>query len=172
MEKLTWTQKQVLRFWKPVSGEIDFPAFFEKPKKTLLILPRDEKERGEITSLHKKIIAALERFELTVLDYGYSADEAHKWAANVVMWNERHIGICSRVKSPLLGQLIEKQFDMAIDLSQRFDFVTAQLPLRAKIPARIGFSNTDFQHVANSFFNISIVCKDNGIAQLLHLLGQ
>lgn len=135
-----------LWFWKTEPIEFTYPAaVVEKVKKILLVFPRNGNEKSAKAS---KIIDSLRPRQTEVLTFG----GVEFTDIPTIMVNEKEIKFGHFISGEIINHIKQKEFDFVVDLSPQFDFVTAQLGLRAKIPLRAGFgANYPWAH---RFFNI------------------
>ncbi len=158
-------------FWKTDPVEFTYPRFLDSFKKILLIMPRDKKSYNILNLWREKIISALEDKRITTLSIG-SRIESHSWSQRPMLFTETDVNFASIVSSRIVKDIMKNRFQLAIDLSPDFDFITAQIALRAKIPTRIGIMSDKSISIGKKYFNI-VVSGDfsHSYEQLVKLLS-
>ena len=159
-------------FWKTDPVEFTYPRFLDSFKKILLIMPRDKKSYNILNLWREKIILALGNKQIIVLSIGSQIESLHSWSQKPMLFTETDVNFASIVSSKIVKDIMKNRFQLAIDLSPDFDFITAQIALRAKIPTRIGIMSEKSISIGKKYFNI-VVSGDfsHSYEQLVKLLS-
>jgi len=159
-------------FWRTQPMEFTYPKLLRRYKKILLIMPRDDSALHETNRWRERIILALGRKHVNVLSVGASLEFLQQWSEDPLFFTGTDINLAGMVSARVISAVRKKNFKLVIDLSPDYDFVTAQIALRSKIPARIGMISDNSKTIARKYFNI-IVHSDfrRGYQPLVDLLS-
>ena len=127
--------------------EFTYPGLVESFHRVLVIMPRSPEHRRLAHKWRAQIEGALARKQVQFLDW---TDED---AADGFVLSPRDVKFGRVVSGNVIKKVRSGKFTVSIDLSPQVDFLTAQIPLRAKIPARVGIDTTN-SDLAEKFFNI------------------
>jgi len=110
-------------------------------------MPRFPEHRRLAHKWRAKIERALARKQVQFLDW------TDRDAADGFVLSLKDVKFGRVVSGSVIRKIRSGKFTVSIDLSPQVDFLTAQIPLRAKIPARVGIDTTN-SDLAEKFFNI------------------
>ena len=127
--------------------EFTYPELVESFHRVVVIMPRSAEHNRLARRWRGKIEKALARKQVQFLDW---TDED---AADGFVLSPRDVKFGRVISGDVIKKVRSGRFTVSIDLSPQVDFLTAQIPLRAKIPARVGIDTTD-SDLAEKFFNI------------------
>ncbi len=149
-------QNLLSSLWRGRGMEFTYPRVVVDFHKVLVIFPRLAEHRKIAARWVDKIFGALKRKQVEFLDYrdddAGGVEFADNLSAERQIFSRRDVKFGVWVSPRVIGHLRRKKYTMALDLSPTFDFLTAQIPLRAGIPVRIGFAGD--AEGAEKFFNI------------------
>ncbi|GEM_PF-4871716 len=140
-------ERFLLRLWRGQAMEFTYPGLVESFHRVLVIMPRSPEHRRLAHKWRAQIERALARKQVQFLDW---TDED---AADGFLLLPRDVKFGRVVSGNVIRKIRSGKFTVSIDLSPQVDFLTAQIPLRAKIPARVGIDTTN-SDLAEKFFNI------------------
>ncbi len=152
----TTAQSILGTFWRTQSMEFTYPKLLRRYKKVLLIMPRNDSALHETNRWRERIILALGRKHVNVLSVGAPLEFLQQWSEEPLFFTDTDINFAGMVSSRVIGAVRKKNFKLVIDLSPDYDFVTAQIALRSKIPARIGMISNNSKTIAEKYFNIMV----------------
>ena len=137
----------LIHLWKGQAMEFTYPGLVEAFHRVLVIMPRTPEYNKVARRWRSKIEDALTRKQLQFLDW-----EGENSPAEFVL-SPRDVKFGRIISGEVIRKIRSGRFTVSIDLSPQVDFLTAQIPLRAKIPARVGIDTTNSE-LAEKFFNI------------------
>lgn len=100
------------------------------------------------------MLFALGNRNVVVLSIGAPLETAEQWSQNHIFFTDGDVNSVGLASVRVIDAVKKGRFKIAIDLSPDFDFTTAQVPLRAKIPTRIGIASETNLKIAERYFNI------------------
>jgi len=157
-ERIKNTLQSIMSYyWKPNPVEFTYPKFIRTFKKVLIIIPRQEQTNENIADWCEKIIFALGKKQINILSIGTPVEEFREWSSQIIYFTDTDINFIGLVSSRVIQTIQKQRFKLVVDLSPDFDFITAQIGLRAKIATRIGLSSTQYLDIAKRYFNL-VVC--------------
>ncbi len=162
-------------FWRNNPTEFTFPRVLKNLRKVLLILPRDKSSLLLARRWREKILSALGNKRAVILSIGAPLEEVEMWSQHYIFFTDGDVGNFDVISKRVIQAVRKENFKLAIDLSPDFDIITAQVPFRAKIPMRVGISDSAKKDVAEKYFNI-LYCRGselnyNGIVSIFDTKG-
>ena len=127
-------------------------------RKILLILPREHDAFELVHRWRERILFAAGNKAIVVLSIGAPLEYVQEWSPHHLFFTDSDINFIGLASRRVIGSVEKERFQLAIDLSPDFDFATAQVPLRAKIPARLGIADATNVAIAENYFNI-VLCR-------------
>ncbi len=140
--------------WRARRVEFTYPTTLRRARRVLFLLPREGRAALAVQRWRERLLFALGAERVSVLALGTPLELVQKWSAEPMFFTDADIGYFGIVSGRVVEAVKAARFDVAVDLSPNFDFVTAQIPARAGIPVRIGLAAPDAAKISERFFNI------------------
>ncbi len=140
--------------WRHRSAEFTFPRMMNGFEKVLLLLPRDVPSMKLVRRWRERILFSIGDKKVVVLSIGTPLEFAEEWSQKQLFFTDGDITPFGTASNRIIDAVRKENFKFAIDLSPDFDFITAQVPLRAKIPTRAGIIDSEKSAIGERFFNI------------------
>ncbi len=122
--------------------------------KLLMIFPRNPDEMKRLTYWRERILFLLHPAQIVVLSIGTPLEIAAEWSSEQLFFTDSDINMFGLISGHVIDAVKKWKFKSSIDLSPDFDFITAQIPLRAGIPTRFGISAHGKEKIVEKYFNI------------------
>ena len=144
--------------WRAQRAEFTYPRTMDKLDRVLIILPRRLDAVKLVRRWRERIIFAAGKRKIVPLSLAVPLEFLEEWSDEHLFFTDADVNSMGIASKRIIDAVKEGDFKLAIDLSPDFDFVTAQVPLRAKIPARIGIANEKTTRIGEKYFNI-LLCR-------------
>ena len=160
MKKFSYSASKAIKFWflgwlwRHRSMEFTFPQMMKRFGKVLLILPRNESDVKVVRRWRERILFSIGNKDIVAFSIGAPLEIAQEWSNRQLFFTDGDISPFGIVSKKIIDAVKEEKCDFALDLSPDLDFITAQVPLRAQIPARLGIVRHDKNRIGEKFFNI------------------
>jgi len=145
--------------WRRKRMEFTFPRMMDSHRKMLLILPRAHDAFRLAHRWRERILFAAGNKAIVVLSIGAPLEHVQEWSPHHLFFTDSDISSLGLASRRVVNSVEKERFQLAIDLSPDFDFATAQVPLRAKIPIRLGIADMQNVTLAEKYFNI-LLCRN------------
>lgn len=140
-------------FYRREPVEFTYPEGLRGAKRILAILPRDADAVREIPSFRERLLFSMGKRRIIPLSIGVPLEILAEWGAEHLYFTDTEVIWNGWVSRRVIDEVVKRNFSMCVDLSPKFDIITAQIPVRAKIPLRIGVWHR------RNFFNISLIAS-------------
>ena len=149
-------QRSCGSLWSVKRTQFNFPQLLEGGGKFLIVLPRNAENLSSLSHWRERLLFTIGSKEIIVLSIGVPLEYVQEWSGEYLFFTDSDINSLGLASQRVIDAVKRHNFKIAFNLSADFDFITAQIPLRAKIPFRMGIIEDGLKNLGEKFFNITL----------------
>ncbi len=139
--------------------------FFSGAKNVLITLPLGYEEAIIASNALRAFRARLNHLQLTVINNSTRATSLIEFSkCEVIRMTNNDVNKLYLPSQGLMQRILEKEYDVAIDLNLGFVLHTAYICKASKAKARVGFANS----ASDAFFNVQLNLKMPASPQVMY----